>query len=169
MIPCPRCNGKRETHGIMCGPGGCQTGAMKCFTCKGEGQITEEHAARIPIGKRMSKGRVARRVTVREEAARLGADFAEWSQIEQGDEPKTEAGRRAYEARLLELDGEQQAEDAKAAEAERHGVKCSCGKPMTAIGRGQYPYDCIAKTKSPDDMIYMAKECGHGGWTHRPA
>lgn len=169
MITCPRCNGKRETHGIMCGSSGCHTGAMKCFTCKGEGQITETHAERITIGRRMRQGRVARRVTVREEAARLGADFAEWSQIEQGDEPKTEAGRRAYDLRVPELEAEQAAAEAKAAEAARHGVKCWCGRFMTAIGRDQYPYDCPAKTKHPDHMIYKAQECGHGGWTHKPS
>ena len=167
MITCPRCKGKRETHGIACGPGGCQTGAMKCFTCKGEGQITEEHAARITTGEFMRKGRVSRRVTLREEAARLGVGLAEWSHIEQGDEPETEAGRVAYRVRVLELEIERDAEEAKVAEAERHGVKCWCGRPMTPIGQGAYPYDCPAKIQHPDDMIYMAKECGHHGWTHR--
>lgn len=42
---------------------------------------------------------------------------------------------------------------------------CWCGKAMTAIGNGKYPYECIAKDKRPDAMVYEAIDCGHNGWT----
>lgn len=32
---------------------------------------------------------------------------------------------------------------------------------MTAIGQGAYPYECIAKDKHPDAMIF---ENDHNGW-----
>lgn len=45
----------------------------------------------------------ARRMTLREEAKQLGLDFGEWSRIEYGREPETEAGRAAWEQRLREI------------------------------------------------------------------
>jgi hypothetical protein len=35
------------------------------------------------------------------------------------------------------------------------------GKPLRAIGCGQYPYDCDAKRKYPDAMIYQGDGCWH--------
>ena len=94
---CPACQGRGESHGIMCGPAGCRTGALRCHTCKGTGEITEDHAARIKLAKRMRRERVdSRRVTLREEASRLGCDLGEWSRIEDGGEPETEAGGLAW-------------------------------------------------------------------------
>lgn len=106
MIPCPSCHGDGQTglsfiH-YASGPG--RIDRLRCFTCKGEKQITEEHAARIERGKLMYRERIGRGKTLREDAARLGCDFGEWSRIEHGSEPETEAGRRALETRLSELE-----------------------------------------------------------------
>ncbi len=37
-----------------------------------------------------------------------------------------------------------------------------CGKTLLPIGVGKYPYDCIAKDKHPDAMIYKSDT---GSWT----
>lgn len=37
------------------------------------------------------------------------------------------------------------------------------GKELRAIGRGKFPYECIAKDKHPDAMIYSSPDAG---WTH---
>lgn len=42
---------------------------------------------------------------------------------------------------------------------------CFCGVPMDFIGYGAYPYDCIAKDKTPNAPIWSAEKCGHNGWT----
>lgn len=57
---------------------------------------------------------------------------------------------------------------AKDAESKAASVPvCFCGVPLVAIGRGAYPYDCIAKDERPNAMIYSAETCGHKGWTSR--
>ncbi|MDH0342058.1 hypothetical protein [Chromobacterium haemolyticum] len=37
------------------------------------------------------------------------------------------------------------------------------GKELTAVGRGKFPYDCQAKAKHPDAMVYKSQD---GGWCH---
>jgi hypothetical protein len=101
---CPSCDGRKETFVMACGPKGGWQGYRPCDRCKGTGEITKEHVERIRLGKIMREDRVnARRVTQREEAARLGCGIGEWSQIEYGKEPETEEGRKALETRLNEL------------------------------------------------------------------
>lgn len=47
-------------------------------------------------------------------------------------------------------------------------IRCHCGRIMEPVGRGKYPYPCIAQDKHPTAMVY---ECNHGtaggptGWT----
>lgn len=101
-MKCPSCKGARESRGIACGPAGCAVRTFKCFTCGGSGEITEAHAVRIEYGELMRQDRIRRRVTQREEAARLGCGLGEWSRIEHGGEPETEEGRRALNARREE-------------------------------------------------------------------
>lgn len=104
MVTCPSCKGKGGGWGIMCGPGGDRMGSLPCFLCKGAKQITEEHAARYAMGRRMYRERIARRVTVREEAARLGVGFGEWSRLEHGGVPETKEGALALATRLEEME-----------------------------------------------------------------
>lgn len=47
--------------------------------------------------------RIARRLTIRDEGARLKVDFPEWSRIEAGREPETESGKRALAIRYQEM------------------------------------------------------------------
>lgn len=87
----------------MCGPGSGRYGRIPCSTCKESGQITEAQAAMIEQARMLGRDRVDRRMTIREEAARLGCHYAEWSRIEHGREPETEAGQKALRIRLEEL------------------------------------------------------------------
>lgn len=61
-----------------------ESGWYPCMTCKGTQEISEEHAARITKGKAMRKDRVARRKSLREEAAALGITVLELSNMERG-------------------------------------------------------------------------------------
>lgn len=103
MITCPSCKGKGSGWGFMCGPSGDRVGEIPCSRCKRTGEITEEHAQRIEVGNLMHHERIARGVTLREEAKRLGANFGEWSRIEYGSIPETEDGRLAFTKRMQEL------------------------------------------------------------------
>lgn len=40
------------------------------------------------------------------------------------------------------------------------------GHAMDPIGRGAYPYDCIAKDKHPNAMVYRCPTCNV--WTNEP-
>jgi hypothetical protein len=132
---CPSCKGARESRGIACGPSGCAVRTFRCFTCHGSGEITEAHAARIEYGELMRHDRIRRRVTQREEAARLGCGVGEWSRIEHGGEPETDEGRRALTARQGERLRPQpeNVPDRHAFEAPEGWALCTrCGKTGTA-------------------------------------
>lgn len=99
MLTCPSCKGRKGGTAFVCGPGSDGMRWMACSTCKGSGEVAEEHAARIQYGRLMVADRRRRNLTLREEAARLGVSFGEWSRIENGGEPETDEGRRALETR----------------------------------------------------------------------
>jgi hypothetical protein len=139
-IICPSCKGAGQSHGIMCGPAGCRTGALKCSTCDGSGVVTHEHLARIEYGRLMRQDRVRRRLTLREEAARLGCGFAEWSRIECGNEPETKEGRHALAARRGERlrPPREDVPDRHAFTASEGWTLCTlCGKTSTADVHGE--------------------------------
>lgn len=101
-VACPSCRGKGETMGFHCDTR-CDYRASKCYTCDGFGSVTLEDIQRMEIAETIREDRVARRLTIREEGSRLGVDFAEWSRIEAGRIPETDAGRHALAIRLNEL------------------------------------------------------------------
>lgn len=103
MITCPSCNGRGGGEGFMCGPGNCGYGFISCSLCKKSGQVSEEAAKRYAFGRTMAKERIGRRVASKEEASRLGVDWPEWTRIESGGEPETDAGRAALERRTEEM------------------------------------------------------------------
>ena len=84
MITCPTCNGAKRNAALLCGGGRCTQAVLDCRTCGGTGEVTEEHAARIAEGERLRHDRIARRVSLREEAKRLGISPVELSHREQG-------------------------------------------------------------------------------------
>lgn len=85
-VTCPHCNGKgkdlifttRNMSGQM----------TPCTTCGATGIITVEHMKRITKGKAMRDDRVARMLSQREEAARLGIDPMALNDMERGREPR---------------------------------------------------------------------------------
>lgn len=65
--------------------------------------MTLEQIAMMKAAEVIRKDRIARRLSIREEGKRLQVDFAEWSRIEAGRAPETDAGRRALETRRKEI------------------------------------------------------------------
>ena len=101
---CPHCQGSKQTGpAFISSTRGHYMGRLPCPTCRATGRISQEHAGRIEIGRRMCEERRGRRATLREEGTRLGVDFPEWSRIEAGHFPETEAGEDALTLRLCEL------------------------------------------------------------------
>ena len=101
---CPHCQGSKQTGlSFINSTAGHRIGRLPCSTCRATGRISQEHADRIEVGRRMRADRCERRATLREEGARLGIGFPEWSRIEAGHFPETEAGEDAFTLRLCEL------------------------------------------------------------------
>lgn len=69
---------------------------LRCFTCRGSAEITDEHFERIQAGKRIRAARITANRTQRETAASFGLKVGEYSGLEHGREPETEKGREAW-------------------------------------------------------------------------
>ena len=81
-IVCPECRGTKEVGVLVC-PGGIFK-MIDCRMCNGSGEITPEHQARIEAGKKLRADRIARGLSLREEASRLGIDPIDLSHKENG-------------------------------------------------------------------------------------
>ncbi len=83
---CPTCQGDKVLFGLVkyAGSKPCEMRQLKCFTCRGEGEITEEHAKRIEAGRLMREDRLKRGLSQSEEAKRLGMAHMTYSLLEQG-------------------------------------------------------------------------------------
>lgn len=84
---CPYCNGQGGSTGIGCGPGGCKLISLVCGMCEG-GKV---QAAQLPTmleaikrGQARRDDRVARGLSLREEAKRLGVTVLRLSDEERG-------------------------------------------------------------------------------------
>ena len=87
---CPTCKGKGTVFGHMNNgqdSGKHIWGNMKCFTCKGAGEITQEHADRIEAGQKLYRQRLCSGETLYEAAKRQGLTPAQLSAIETGRAP----------------------------------------------------------------------------------
>lgn len=74
---CPDCNGKKQVFSMVCGRyssggGFSRNGLADCRTCDGTGEISKARVDAITEGQRRRDDRVARGVSQREEAKRLG-------------------------------------------------------------------------------------------------
>jgi hypothetical protein len=84
-VICPDCQGKGQVHAhVNYGPAGCKWKRIDCFRCKATGIVPDEQAAWIAEGRKRRDERVARGVSLRDEARRLGLSPAELSSIERG-------------------------------------------------------------------------------------
>jgi hypothetical protein len=102
MNPCPQCSGKGRNTGFISTSTGHFFGSIKCRFCEGTGTIAQALFERIQSAKVMQAERRQRRLTPREEAARLNVDFSEWLRIESGLMPISEAGQQGWLLRLKE-------------------------------------------------------------------
>lgn len=87
-IGCPHCGGKGEIRALVDGFRGHERFAdwrtLKCGTCHGRGALTPEEHQRVEAGVALREERVARGLTLRQEARRLGIDPIELSMREWG-------------------------------------------------------------------------------------
>gem|GEM_PF-3394527 len=87
MPTCPRCDGKKTSIAhVNTGPDAKKHRweERQCDTCKGLGEITQEHEARIARGKEMRNTRVARGESLLDAAKRQGITPSQLSAIELG-------------------------------------------------------------------------------------
>ncbi len=83
-VPCTRCGGRGWFDAVVNRGGCCEFDSVDCDLCAGTGRISEVLAERIAAGRRRRDDRVARGLTVRQEAARLGITAVQLGQIERG-------------------------------------------------------------------------------------
>lgn len=85
---CPDCKGKKRVFAhVNRGEKGCDFRHIDCSRCKGFGAIPQEQLAWIEAGRKRRAERVARDVSLMEEAKRLGITSAQLSAIETGRVP----------------------------------------------------------------------------------
>lgn len=88
VLICPQCEGRRQTMAFVdyAPPNQARSGPklIPCSMCRGAGEITEEHAARIEAGKARKADRRARGLTLSQEARRLDISPKALCDIEQG-------------------------------------------------------------------------------------
>ena len=87
-MECPECKGKKEIMGffaIRSDGSGCDPCRMfSCPRCHGTGNVPDEMAGWMEAGKRMKADRLARNMTLRQEAEARGLRPSELSSMERG-------------------------------------------------------------------------------------
>lgn len=82
---CPHCGGSGKVRALGCGVFGGRRGTqivtLRCPKCHGDGVFVPE---RLALGERRRKDRIRRRLSQREEAARLGITPQHLAQLESG-------------------------------------------------------------------------------------
>ena len=89
-MTCPDCNGEREVdvYFVLRADGICHPHLrLSCIRCQATGQLPDEMAEWIEAGKKLRTDRLARNMTLRAEAKRLGVSPSELSAREQGRKP----------------------------------------------------------------------------------
>lgn len=81
-MKCPTCSGTGKIRGFGC-PGFVPI-EIDCVACTGTGTRPDEQAQWIEEGKAMKENRIARNLSLREEAARRKMNPAELSEMERG-------------------------------------------------------------------------------------
>lgn len=79
---CPRCKGEKITWGFACP--GFKYVEMPCEQCKGKGEVPESMTDWIKEGAKLRDDRLAREMTLRKEAKRLGISVTRLSEAERG-------------------------------------------------------------------------------------
>jgi ribosome-binding protein aMBF1 (putative translation factor) len=93
MPVCPDCKGAKHVYVFADGhtPDGvpfASNGYRDCSTCDGWGEITQDYADRIEVGRMMRDARVKAGVSLLEASKQMGCSPAELSRVERGRLPK---------------------------------------------------------------------------------
>lgn len=80
--PCPNCKGEGVIRGFGCP--GFRPVEIPCLVCKGEKVVGQEVLEWRRVGEEMRQERIARGVTLREEAKRRGMSAVDLSGMEHG-------------------------------------------------------------------------------------
>ena len=92
-MECPRCKGQRGGPAFVMRRGsGCSLEQIDCTACGGTGEVSEDHAAMMAEGQRRMRDRIARDVSLRDEAKRLGVRPVDLSDMEHGRKPWNRTG-----------------------------------------------------------------------------
>lgn len=92
---CPRCNGKKESHGFGCGPGvAMRPITLQCNLCEGHGKVDRAACERYHLGQQIKLRRMRDKQSGREWCAQWGITAIELSYIEQGRIDAPECLRR---------------------------------------------------------------------------
>lgn len=83
-LTCPSCDGTGTIFALVDGPIYRGSKTINCHRCAGVGRITRAQMDAIESGKRIRENRLARNVSMGEEARRLGVSVSEYSAIEHG-------------------------------------------------------------------------------------
>lgn len=83
-LTCPSCDGSGTIFALVDGPNYRGPKTINCYRCAGVGRITRAQMDAIESGKRIRENRLARNVSMAEEARRLGISASEYSAIEHG-------------------------------------------------------------------------------------
>ena len=84
VVVCPECNGKNGGMVHLNTTSGGRWEHRRCTFCVGMGEVSSLRAERYRLGQAMAADRKARKVSLREEAARLGMTPQELSRREHG-------------------------------------------------------------------------------------
>lgn len=87
MRVCPSCEGRGKDIGIACGSKGCRPMTMPCSLCGGSGSVEDARLKMWQSGQSHRRDRLARNMTLRQEADRLGISMVDLSKIERGENP----------------------------------------------------------------------------------
>jgi hypothetical protein len=85
MTRCRQCDGHGQFLAFVTRKGGhCGMEHVPCSPCGGSGKLSAEDVTRIEEGRRRRDDRVARGLSLREEARRLGISAVQLSDLERG-------------------------------------------------------------------------------------
>jgi uncharacterized Zn finger protein len=89
MMTCPDCSGTGYTVALVkyqggCFDGGCLEARLICRRCNESGSVTEQQHEAYKRGKAMREDRRRRRVSMHEEAERLGLSLKDYNDLEHG-------------------------------------------------------------------------------------
>ena len=84
LVICPECDGRKRSMAHLNTTSGHRWECVSCLSCDGMGHVRQGELDKWRDGERMRVDRKARKVTLREEAARLGISAKELSDREWG-------------------------------------------------------------------------------------